>query len=91
MRPNISELIMKIREKKIILWVGAGFSLYAGIPSASKLVNAIIDESTDEEKEILRNVPKTLRDVSEEFVLLRSDDNKNDLIKILERNIMINE
>ena len=77
MRPNISELIMKIREKKIILWVGAGFSLYAGIPSASKLVKAIIDESTDDEKEILRNVPQTLRDVSEEFVLLRSEK-KND-------------
>lgn len=79
---------MKIREKKIILWVGAGFSLYAGIPSASKLVKAIIDESTDDEKEILRNVPQTLRDVSEEFVLLRSEK-KNDLIKILERKISI--
>lgn len=86
---KISELIMKIREKKVILWVGAGFSLYAGMPSALTLVNAIINQSTDEEKDILRSVTKTLQDVSEEFVLLRSD-NKNDLIKILEKEIMIN-
>lgn len=84
---KISELIMKIREKKVILWVGAGFSLYAGMPSASKLVNSIINQSTDDEKNILRNIT-ALQDVSEEFVLLRDGD-KDELLKILQKEIII--
>jgi len=84
---ELSELIMKIRTNNVILWVGAGFSLYAGMPTASKLVQSIIEQSRDDEKNILREI-RTLQDVSEEFMLLR-DGNKDDLIEILKKEIII--
>lgn len=77
----LDRLISKIRNNDCILWLGSGFSLYAGIPSAGKLREEILKECEMEEREILNEI-SSLADFTEEFVQLRNGS-KNDLYRIL--------
>lgn len=43
---EISELYNLIRKEPVCLFVGSGFSLYAGMPSAGKLINDLLDSLT---------------------------------------------
>lgn len=83
---NLERLINKIRKGDIVLWVGAGFSLYAGIPSGKDLCDAIISEATSSEKKVLKELNPSLPDVTEEFVKMRNGS-KTDLYNILENEI----
>ncbi|WP_427113844.1 SIR2 family NAD-dependent protein deacylase [Megasphaera sueciensis] len=83
---NINELIEKVRQQKIILWVGAGFSLYAGAPSGNKLMKDIIKHSTGDEKTSLEECTQTLDSVAETFEQLYS---RAKLLKVLEQETII--
>jgi hypothetical protein len=60
-----------IRKEEAILWIGSGFSLYAGYPSGSKLSEIIYQSlSNSEQKEI--NPQMSLMDLTEQYVRIRS-------------------
>src|SRR5690606_33739176 len=77
-KENLFELI---RKEEVIIWAGAGVSLYAGYPSGKKLAEILVKNLTSKEKEgIDTNVP--LPDLAEEFYRLKGS-NKNSLLQIL--------
>jgi len=78
---NYEKLIQKIRKKEIVLWVGAGFSKYAGIPVGRELIDIIKIHATESEKSILKDI-YSLSELTEEFTKLRSGS-KIDLFSIL--------
>lgn len=78
---SMERLIDKIRNNDVILWVGAGFSLYAGMPNVEKIKKAILDACTDEEKVVTEKI-SDLSDRAKEFVEMRNGS-KNELGQIL--------
>jgi len=78
---NYEKLIQKIRRKEVVLWVGAGFSRYAGIPVGRELTDIIKRYATESERSILKDI-YSLPELAEEFVKLRSGS-KTDLFSIL--------
>jgi hypothetical protein len=62
------ELVEKIKSKKVILWVGSGFSTYAGYPSGNKLHKQIFELlSPDEQKNHESDSLLTLTDYYEKI------------------------
>lgn len=77
-KENLFELI---RKEEVIIWAGAGMSLYAGYPSAKRLAEILIENLTSKEKERIDiNIP--LPELAEEFYRLKGN-NKNSLLQIL--------
>lgn len=73
---TIERLFSKIRNEKVTLFIGSGFSLNSGAPTASEIIKSI--------KNQCHGIKKTeLKDVSEEYVE-RCGDNKEKLIEVLE-------
>lgn len=73
--PDMERLITIIRNKEIVLWAGAGLSLYAGYPSGATFCNIICDAAkTETDKEILSKHKAVLMNVAEEFEQLYSRD-----------------
>lgn len=71
--PDLERLILLIREKRIVLWAGSGFSMYAGYPSARSLCQLICDAAKNQEdKDILNRHIHSLVDISMEFEQLYS-------------------
>lgn len=70
------KLFARIRNEKVTLFIGSGFSLSAGAPSANAIVETI--------KTVCPEIQKTeLKDVAEEYVQ-RNDDNKDKLINLIQ-------
>lgn len=78
---SFERVVEKVRDNDVVLWVGAGFSLYAGMPSAKTLRELIISNCTEEEKDYFENQP--LSEVASIFVDLRNGS-RNELHKILQ-------
>ena len=69
------KLFSKIREEKVTLFIGSGFSIRAGAPSARDIVKAIKDKCPQ--------IKQTeLKDVAREYIQ-RNNDDKEKLIEIL--------
>lgn len=70
-----------IRKEEVIIWAGAGMSLYAGYPSSKELCEILIKSLTSHEKKAIDiNLP--LPDLAEEIYRLKGN-NKNELIRVL--------
>ncbi|AYD39832.1 SIR2 family protein [Clostridium fermenticellae] len=82
MEASLLRLIKKIRNEEVVLWAGAGMSIYAGVPSGGKLAEKIIGNAEEDEKDILNNKKALLQDVAEEFVQMRNGS-KNELFQIV--------
>jgi hypothetical protein len=69
-----------IRKEDAVLWVGAGFSKYAGYPMGGELAKIIYNNFTDEEKnDIVEHA--SLQEISQALVNLRGT--KSSLIEIM--------
>lgn len=78
---NQERLFELIRNEDVVLWVGAGFSRYAGFPMGERLKEIILESLTKSElDEISPNL--SLIDLTEEYVRLKSS--KNPLLRILQ-------
>ncbi|MDM5426005.1 SIR2 family protein [Bacillus mycoides] len=82
----LSQLISKVRKKEVILWAGAGFSMYTNLPTGGQLASKIISELPEQYHEDLKY--KALPEVAEEFVML-NDGTKRELFRILKEEIDI--
>lgn len=79
---NLDVIFKLIRKGNLILFIGSGFSKYAGYPSGKQLADLIYDNFTEEEKaEVDCNLP--LADLTEEFVRINLG-NKRRLFEILQ-------
>lgn len=76
-------LLKKIRNNEVILWVGAGFSKYAGLPLGGELIEKIKKDLTEEERESIEHI-NLLPDLAEAYVEMRS---RVDLIKLLKKEL----
>ena len=80
---NAEEIIKSIRREEAVLWIGSGFSLYAGYPTGAALAQIIYNSlSASEKKEISKNLP--LAELAEQHVRLRGN-NKADLTNVLRK------
>jgi hypothetical protein len=83
---TVNNLFNLIRHEDTCLWIGSGFSLYAGYPSANELINILYDNlNIDEQKSIDKNLP--LSNFTEAFVRLKSGS-KNELKQILRKEFL---
>lgn len=48
-KENLFKLIAR---GEVVLWVGSGMSLYAGLPSGNQLASFLFDDLSEEEKNI---------------------------------------
>ena len=79
--PDIDRLISLIRDGKVILWIGSGFSLYAGYPSANRFADIICNAAqTSADGVILKNSNHTLMAVAEEYQQLYGRDSLIEII-----------
>ncbi len=79
----IEKLIKDIRKEDVALFIGSGFSLKAGAPSASDIIKAIVSEASSS---FLDNIPQkeqTLRNISEAYI--KECGGKNELMCILRK------
>jgi hypothetical protein len=65
----------------VIIWAGAGMSIYAGYPSAKRLGEILVENLTFGEKENI-DIQLPLPDLAEDFYRLKGN-NRNALIRIL--------
>ncbi len=77
---QFSEVIQLIRKEQVSLFMGAGFSLKAGAPSCRALIEAIIANIPDEDREDFLNL--SLEGLCQKFVEYH-DDGREALVKIL--------
>ena len=82
------KILKKVRDKEVVLWVGAGFSRSAGFPLGMETIELIKKNCTDSELVKLQGI-NSLPDFCDRFVKLRGG-RKNDLINILENIFNIN-
>lgn len=78
---NIQRLFELIRREDVVLWIGAGFSKYAGYPIGNSLSQTIYSNLSEEDKKET-DTNKGLQEVSEDLVNLRNGS-KAQLIEIL--------
>ncbi|WP_292489057.1 SIR2 family protein [Methanoculleus sp. 10] len=77
---NLNDLVSEIRERRVVLWVGSGFSRYAGYPTGTKLAEIIKSHASDTEIKHLKQVHR-LDEVAQEFVSLKGS--RDELLEIL--------
>lgn len=70
-----------IRNEEVVIWAGAGLSLYAGYPSGKTLGEVLYSNLSESEKNII-NPNSTLPDLAEEIYRIKGG-NKNYIIKTL--------
>lgn len=78
---DYTRLLDKVRDKEVVLWIGAGFSRCAGFPSGYEMLQKIKSTCTQQEQKKL-NEYNLLPDFTDKFVRLRGGK-KTDLICIL--------
>jgi len=76
-------LFKLIRNEEVIIWAGAGLSLYAGLPSGKRLCEILYENLSLTEQEQI-NPTLSLPNLAEEYCRLKAN-NKNSLIKILKK------
>jgi len=74
-------LFKHIRSEDVLLWIGAGFSAYAGYPLGNALRDAIAAALSPEERRLV-DTHLLLADFAEEFVRLKNGS-KNELVRIV--------
>lgn len=80
---HLDKIFELIRKEQVVLWVGSGFSLYAGYPSGKQLSQIIYDSLTISEKEeVSNNLPLT--EMAEQYIRLKLDS-KNSLNNLLKQ------
>ncbi|MBN2837077.1 MAG: SIR2 family protein [Candidatus Delongbacteria bacterium] len=72
-----------IRREEVVMWVGAGFSRYAGYPSGNELKNIFYESLTRSEKRQLRK-SSPLPELTDHFVKIRNNS-RHELLRILEK------
>lgn len=82
---KLSELSEIIRKEPVCLWIGSGFSLYAGMPSSYDLKELLLAELTENEKSFF-NREQDLKGIAQDFELLKG---RHALIQILKRRFEI--
>ena len=79
-------LFKLIRKEKVVLWAGAGFSLYAGYPSGKQLTEILFENLSEEEKqEVSKDL--SLPDLAEKIYRLRLNK-KNAIFQVLRDTIL---
>lgn len=78
---SLDRLINSIRNNEVILWAGAGFSLYAGMPSVDKIKSSILERCDESESEYLKKI-SSLSEIANEFIQMRNGS-RNELNTIL--------
>ncbi len=76
---NLNDLISDIREKQVVLWVGSGFSHYAGYPTGTELAEIIKSNASQTEIKHIQGL-KGLDVVAQEFVTLKGSRNELEAI-----------
>lgn len=77
----LKRIVSKLKKEEVVIFAGAGMSLYAGFPTGNTIAEKIISEMDDEEQKQLKE-DKTLPNVANVFVKKRANT-KSDLISIL--------
>ncbi|MNU18776.1 hypothetical protein D3C71_69830 [compost metagenome] len=85
-KENLFQLISK---GDVVLWVGAGSSLYAGLPSGNMLSEFLFDGLSIKEKEHI-NKNLLLPDLAEEIYRIKGN-NRNYIIQKLKEKILLND
>lgn len=78
--PELDALSDLIRQEKVILWVGSGFSSYAGYPSASHLRNIII-EKLCRSGHALELESDSLKEAADHYVAVNGRDSLIDMLR----------
>lgn len=76
-------LIKLVRQEEVSLFIGAGFSLKAGMPSVSMLKKAILNELDENQRK--EHESDGLDELSEYFVQEICNGSRNSLIRLLEQ------
>lgn len=71
-----------IRNEEVVIWAGAGMSLYAGYPSGQKLADIFYESLTKEEASL---IPKNLSLLNLTEDIYRIRGSKNSIYKLLEK------
>jgi len=76
MNHKLQMLINKVRKEDVILWAGAGLSLYSGLPTGKEIATAIVNQMPEEYQKYFQ-VPegyqgKGLPEIAEEFVQMNN-------------------
>lgn len=86
MKNYIENLFELIRNEEVIIFAGAGLSIYAGFPSGTKLNEIIYNELTlTEKEEISKHL--SLPELTEQFCRIKNN-NRNQLIQILKKTFL---
>ncbi|WP_185286185.1 SIR2 family NAD-dependent protein deacylase [Chryseobacterium indologenes] len=86
MKENLFKLVSK---GDVILWVGAGSSLYAGLPSGNQLSESLFEGLSSEEKQFIdKNL--FLPDLAEQIYRIKGN-NRNYIIQKLKEKILLND
>lgn len=88
MQNHRERLYELIRKEEVLIFAGAGLSLYAGFPSGQQLKNIIYESLTVTEKEEI-SINYNLTDLSEQVVRIRNN-NRNALIGFLNNSFLKN-
>lgn len=82
----LDNLLNLIRKEDVIIWAGAGFSMYAGYPSGNRLCNILLNSLSDSER---KNINENLQlpGLAEEFYRIKGG-NKNSLLQTLKKVIL---
>ncbi|WP_053220266.1 SIR2 family NAD-dependent protein deacylase [Virgibacillus senegalensis] len=78
---SLDSLIQKILNNEVIIWAGAGFSLYAGMPAVEEIKQEVKRFCSRPEWQLLKS-KKHFPDMVEEFIRLRNGS-RTDIIEIL--------
>jgi len=82
---HLEKIFELIRKEDTVLWIGSGFSLYAGYPNGKQLSEIIYQSlSTFEKENIAPNLP--LMELAEQFVRIKAGS-RNNLIALVRKEL----
>ncbi|SDJ85167.1 SIR2 family NAD-dependent protein deacylase [Sediminibacillus albus] len=79
----LENLLEKMKANEVILWTGAGFSLYAGMPSVKEIKEELLTLCNREERSNLKQIIN-LPEVFEEFIRLRNGS-REEITEVLKK------
>ncbi|TDP59518.1 SIR2 family NAD-dependent protein deacylase [Flavobacterium dankookense] len=79
-------LFNHVRNEDVVIWAGAGLSLYAGYPSGEQLKNILIDNLTANEISEI-NTSQNLPELAEDIYRIKNH-NRNFLINVLKKTFL---
>jgi hypothetical protein len=72
---QLKDVFEIVRNEQAVLWIGSGFSLYAGYPSGKQLSEILYNNlSKNEQGQV--SINSSLIDLSEEFIRIKGNDRK---------------